>query len=135
MENLAKLTSLRSEYYIEFPSLEEFTIKSCPKLKTFIFDDMNCSFRTYKKLEVSGCPSLKNLFSASIVAKEWPVRFRFPNLTSLELHKLPELRNFYPGKHTVEWPVLKTLNLCDCGMHDTDEESQMQQPLFLAEEV
>ncbi|KAL5845722.1 hypothetical protein ACOSQ3_009246 [Xanthoceras sorbifolium] len=225
MRDLAKLTRLWSGYYIEFPSLKNFKIRSCPALETFIFDDkvrvpsleemeihnmdnlkmiwhnqldgdsfrkikslqvekcqkllnvftsnmcerllsmeslniFDCgsleeifelqgiiseegnsiaattqsrelSFSNLQNLRVSRCPSLKNLFAASIVANEGvlaqqvPARFCFPKLTSLVLIALPELRNLYHGRHKVKGPVLKTLDLSRCGT------SQMQQiPAF-----
>ncbi|KAH7568356.1 hypothetical protein JRO89_XS07G0280800 [Xanthoceras sorbifolium] len=91
------------------------------------------SFSNLQNLRVSRCPSLKNLFAASIVANEGvlaqqvPARFCFPKLTSLVLIALPELRNLYHGRHKVKGPVLKTLDLSRCGT------SQMQQSLLLDE--
>ncbi|KAK3200230.1 hypothetical protein Dsin_023645 [Dipteronia sinensis] len=53
----------------------------------------------------------------------------------LQLYKLPELRSFYPDRHTVEGPVLKTLQLCDCGIHHIDEEDHLLQPLSLVDKA
>ncbi|KAK2640403.1 hypothetical protein Ddye_028198 [Dipteronia dyeriana] len=92
-------------------------------------------FSNLEELTVSRCQSLKYLVAASIVENEVPARFYFPKLASLKLFKLPELRSFYQGRLTVEGPVLKKLKLCDCGIHVTDEEGQMQQPLFLVEQA
>ena len=132
-------------------SLESLEVSNCGSLEE-IFDlrelsiydsQIMLSFESLQRLVVSRCRSLENLFSASILAKEGvvmeeaPARFLFPKLTSLVLDNLRELRCFYPGRHKVEGPVLKTLELYDCGIHDTDEEGQMQQPSFfsLVEEV
>ena len=140
-----------SNIYGRLLCLESLQVRVCGSLEE-IFDlrelsiydsQIMLSFANLQKLRVSKCQSLKNLFSASILTKEGvlmeeaPARFHFPKLTSLELDDLPELRSFYPGRHKVEWPVLKTLELSYCGIQDTDEEGRMQQPFFvsLVEEV
>ncbi|TXG73703.1 hypothetical protein EZV62_002282 [Acer yangbiense] len=74
-------------------------------------------------------PNLKtlNLFEIcgieEIVAKEGAEdaaarTFVFPHLTCLKLHDLQELKCFYPGIHTIEWPVLKELELIGCDKMD-----------------
>ncbi|KAI9184865.1 hypothetical protein LWI28_001922 [Acer negundo] len=85
-------------------------------------------FSNLQELKVSRCQSLKYLFAASnnVANDEYSPKFLFPKLTSLRLWILPELRSFYPGRHTVEGPVLKRLDQYDCFIHDTDEEGQMQ---------
>ena len=118
-------------------SLESLEVSGCDSLKEIVvlrgINSERLSFANLQKLRVSRCRSLKNLFSASILAKEEaPDMFYFPKLTSLELYYLPQLRSFYPGRHKVEGTVLKTLELFYCGIHDTNEEGQMQQPLFLS---
>ncbi|KAK2640398.1 hypothetical protein Ddye_028193 [Dipteronia dyeriana] len=95
-------------------------------------------FSNLQELEVSECQSLKYLFAASNVANDdYSPKFLFPKLTSLKLYELPQLRSFYSGRHTVEGPALKRLELKDCGIPDSDEEGkmQMQQLLFLVEQA
>ncbi|KAK2643965.1 hypothetical protein Ddye_019160 [Dipteronia dyeriana] len=151
--------------HVEFPSLEKLCIQNCPEIREFIFSD-KVSFPSLQEIEidsmenlkmiwqnqliesvqycpklcnvnVSYCPSLKNLFPASItrrsllqleklhvsfcgikeiVSKEERIekdatRFVFPRLSSLELYSLEELGCFYPGKHTTEWPKLRELKV------------------------
>ncbi|MBA0561454.1 hypothetical protein Golob_018279, partial [Gossypium lobatum] len=42
------------------------------------------------------------------------VNFEFDHLYSLRLWRLPELKCFYPGKHTTKWPMLNKLELVEC---------------------
>ncbi|KAL5823786.1 hypothetical protein ACOSQ4_021686 [Xanthoceras sorbifolium] len=96
------------------------------------------------KVQVTSCKSLKNIFPASIarnlsrlnliyvkkcgiteiVEKEGGVKeavdrtFVFPELTSLSLHNLQQLRCFYPGMHMTKWPMLKKLGLSNCDEID-----------------
>lgn len=79
-----------------------------------------------------------------------PINFVFPNVTSLELKYLIELKSFYPGKHTTDWPRLKRLDVFHCArlclfapeflLQATYQDDQFQipddeQPLFLIEKV
>ncbi|XP_073265190.1 probable disease resistance protein At4g27220 isoform X2 [Populus alba] len=96
------------------------------------------SFHKLCTVDVKGCPGLRCLFPASIalnlpqleelriencgveeiVAKDEGLEegpeFLFPKFTDLHLEKLPELKRFYPGIHTSEWPRLKKLRVNDC---------------------
>ncbi|KAG6736113.1 hypothetical protein POTOM_061186 [Populus tomentosa] len=93
------------------------------------------SFHNLCTVEVEGCLGLRSLFPASIalnlvqleelqidtcgveeiVAKDEGLEegpeFLFPEVTDLHLVKLPELKRFYPGTHTSEWPRLETLRV------------------------
>ena len=66
-----------------------------------------------KELQIQDCATVEE-----IVAKEEGIEtttlFVFPRLFSLNLAKLPELKSFYPGKHTSEWPLLNKLKIYDC---------------------
>ena len=45
---------------------------------------------------------------------ETTTKFVFPRITSLNLQSLYELKCFYPGKHTLEWPSVKSLAIHKC---------------------
>ncbi|KAK3200438.1 hypothetical protein Dsin_023853 [Dipteronia sinensis] len=155
--------------------LQQLRIKGLPKLKHIWHKDAQAelSFENLQKVEVSNCQSLKDLFPASIarsllqliqlkvercgkleeiVAKEGEskaaVRFVFPEVTSIGLYNLPQLRAFYPGVHSSKWLVLKELEIVGCdkiellasellSVQENNEESHLdipaQQPLFLVE--
>ncbi|TXG65311.1 hypothetical protein EZV62_006586 [Acer yangbiense] len=116
MENLEKIwhNQLVKDSFCKLKSLEVY---DCKKLLNVFPSNICGSLLNLQELRVSYCRGLKNLFSASILAKEGvvmeeaPARFLFPKLTSLQLFCLPELRSFYPGRHKVEWHVLKSLDL------------------------
>ncbi|KAL5823708.1 hypothetical protein ACOSQ4_021608 [Xanthoceras sorbifolium] len=110
----------------------------------FTTDSMNAqNCQKLCKVVVNNCQNLKNLFPPSIamnlfqlkdlyvnrcgieevVAKEGADdiaarTFVFPQLTYLQLEDLLELKCFYPGIHTVEWPMLKKLDVIDCDKID-----------------
>jgi hypothetical protein len=120
--------------------LRELWLDSLPKLKhVWSMDPQEIfSFEKLQVVHIWNCPSLKSVFPTSvakalvqlkeldildcaveeIVAKEEGIEtvtlFLFPQLTFLVIVRLPELKSFYPGKHTSEWPSLKYLTIYNC---------------------
>ncbi|TXG69578.1 hypothetical protein EZV62_004513 [Acer yangbiense] len=108
------------------------------------------------KVSVERCQSLKNLFPASVVKNLWHLKdiyveecgikefvakeegaeeegdrtFVFPELTSLSLHSLLELKCFYPSIHTTKWPMLKKLNVIGCDKIDASELFNIQEVIL-----
>ncbi|KAJ6928875.1 hypothetical protein NC652_012892 [Populus alba x Populus x berolinensis] len=124
---------------VAFPDLEVFRIGEMDNLKVIWHNELRSdSFDNLCNVHVKGCPGLRSLFPASIaqnlpqleellivncgveeiVAKDEGLEegpeFLFPKVTDLHLVKLPELKRFYPGIHTSEWPRLKKLRVRDC---------------------
>ncbi|MBA0803758.1 hypothetical protein Gohar_013935, partial [Gossypium harknessii] len=158
---LPATAQLRELHIVELPKLK-YIWKSDPK---GIF-----SFKKICAISVCDCQSLKNVFPASI-AKDLPklgylaishsgveeivskleegsdsetaVNFEFDQLYDLILWKLPELKCFYPGKHTAKWPMLNKLEVVECGKmkilgthlntNNGQLDSPVHPPLFLVE--
>ncbi|KAG6775144.1 hypothetical protein POTOM_018573 [Populus tomentosa] len=122
---------------VAFPDLEAFQISDLDNLKVIWHNELRAdSFCKLKTLAVRGGKNLLNIFPSKvsslqleklvivncgveeIVAKEEGLEegpeFLFPKVTDLHLEKLPELKRFYPGIHTSEWPKLKKLRVNDC---------------------
>ncbi|TYG52046.1 hypothetical protein ES288_D10G311100v1 [Gossypium darwinii] len=120
---------------VAVPSLETMRISKLSNVKMIFHTDLPpISFQHLRKLRVSGCEILKNLFPASIAKhllqledlsisdcgveeivsegkglEDQPVRFEFPKVSSLEVTSLKELKCFYKGQHAIVWPMLKKL--------------------------
>ncbi|MFQ6657825.1 hypothetical protein Gotur_027337, partial [Gossypium turneri] len=125
---------------VAFPRLEKMTIDKLRNVKMMFHNNFAPgSFQNLRKIRVEGCGSLKNLFPVSIAkdlpqledlcitncgvekivskgegVEEQPVRFEFPQVSSLEVTSLKELKCFYEGQHTIVWPLLKKLKT-DCS--------------------
>ncbi|KAF2294554.1 hypothetical protein GH714_012550 [Hevea brasiliensis] len=170
--SLQEIYQLEGSNVIEAFELRK-SIQSLPSLKHVWRKDPQgvFTFQNLKSVEVSNCDVLKNLFPASIaesllqlekltiiecgveeiVAKPEDVEpapyycFKFPQLTSLELIELSELRSFYPGTHISEWQKLKSLNVRNCrkvmkfGWEEVHKQRQhnipIQQPLLLLDKM
>lgn len=64
--------------------------------------------------------------------------FEFPEVCSLTLRNLPELKCFYPAAHEAKWPKLKKLKTYHCGQEVLgmeEQQSSIQKPLFFFEKV
>ncbi|XP_058007404.1 uncharacterized protein LOC110653611 isoform X2 [Hevea brasiliensis] len=171
--SLQEIYQLEGSNVIEAFELRKLSIQSLPSLKHVWRKDPQgvFTFQNLKSVEVSNCDVLKNLFPASIaesllqlekltiikcgveeiVAKPEDVEpapyycFKFPQLTSLKLIELSELRSFYPGTHISEWQKLKCLEVRNCrkvrkfGLEEVHEEGQhsipIQRPLLLLEKM
>ncbi|KAJ0087501.1 hypothetical protein Patl1_07050 [Pistacia atlantica] len=136
-----------------FSKLKEVRVKFCEKLMTIVASNSTQGLLTFHSLEslhVENCWNMKSLFPVSIatgllqlkelkmfscglekiVAKEEAdktPRFLFPQLTFLQLDNLPQLKHFYLGLHTIEWPRLKQLLVDNCGktkVYASDGESK-----------
>ncbi|TXG66102.1 hypothetical protein EZV62_007377 [Acer yangbiense] len=155
--------------------LRELDLCSLPKMRHIWNKDprRKLSFQKLNKVTIGYCRSLENIFPASIARNlsqlehlymfgcdvmekivaeeegadlEAVTRFDFPRLTSLELRGLSQLRYFYPGRHTAEWPALNKLSISYCtdkigllASEENNEEGKLnilvQQPLFFVKKV
>ncbi|KAF2294542.1 hypothetical protein GH714_012397 [Hevea brasiliensis] len=150
--SLQEIYQLEGSNVIEAFELRKLSIQSLPSLKHVWRKDPQgiFTFQNLKSVEVSNCDVLKNLFPASIaesllqlenltirecgveeiVAKPEDVEpapyycFKFPQLTSLKLIELSELRSFYPGTHISEWQKLKSLNVHESQLGGIDFRAQ-----------
>ncbi|WJX31885.1 hypothetical protein P8452_20272 [Trifolium repens] len=119
--------------------LKTLTLSSLPKLKHIWNEDPHeiISFGNLCKVEVYNCQSLLYIFPLSlcqdlghlemldiescgveeIVEMEegsMEINFNFPQLNTLRLYLLTNLKNFYQGKHALDCPCLKIFNVYRC---------------------
>ncbi|XWS65124.1 hypothetical protein CRYUN_Cryun05aG0063900 [Craigia yunnanensis] len=137
LEHIFELGGLNREETVgvEYSQLRELEISWLPALKhVWNNDPLEIpTFQNLRKVKALRCSSLKNLFPVSIAKKlpqleyleirscgveeivsagerlEQPIRFKFPQVSYLELTYLKELKCFYPGNHATVWPMLKKL--------------------------
>ncbi|XP_044474533.1 uncharacterized protein LOC123202630 [Mangifera indica] len=128
-------------YGDSFCKLKEVRVEFCENLVTIVPSDSTQELLTFQNLEtltVENCWNIKNLFPVSIATSLLQIkkltlfscglgeivagqevdeapRSLFPQLTMLKLDNLPELKHFYLGLHTAEWPMLKELYVYDCN--------------------
>ena len=98
---------------ITFGKLNTVNIHSCSSLKSVFPTSVAKALMQLEELRITDCATVEE-----IIAKEEGIEtttlFVFPRLFSLYLESLPELKSFYPGKHTSEWPLLNRLTIYEC---------------------
>ncbi|KAI9073085.1 hypothetical protein K1719_044956 [Acacia pycnantha] len=118
LRSLPKLKNVWSDHYqgnVSFPSLRSVDVYNCESL-TSIFPTLSIAkgmLCDLEELQISKC-GVDVIVAKDQVSESVAVTFQFPRLTSLKLHYLPNLRNFYPQKHTLEWPHLQRLSIQCC---------------------
>ncbi|KAI9073087.1 hypothetical protein K1719_044958 [Acacia pycnantha] len=117
LTNLPKLKNVWSDHYqgnISFPSLRSVDVYKCESLTSIfpasIAKGMLCDL---EEIQITEC-GVDAIVAKDQVSESVVVTFGFPRLTSLMLSSLPNLRNFYPGKHTLELPQLNQLSIYCC---------------------
>ncbi|XP_034926484.1 probable disease resistance protein At4g27220 [Populus alba] len=138
--DLQALINVEQRLAVTASQLRHVDLRNLPHLKHVWNRDPQgiLSFHNLSSVRVEECPGLRSLFPASIalnlpqlevlridncgveeiVAKDEGLEegpeFLFPKVNFLQLRELPELKRFYPGIHTSEWPRLKKLGVYDC---------------------
>ncbi|XP_031275031.1 uncharacterized protein LOC116133465 [Pistacia vera] len=96
---------------LSFHNLETLTVMHCWNMKSLFPVSTATGLLQLKQLKMISC-GLEEIVAKEEV-DETP-RFLFPQLTFLMLANLPELKCFYLGLHTTEWPMLEFLGVFHC---------------------
>ncbi|KAJ6928865.1 disease resistance protein 2 [Populus alba x Populus x berolinensis] len=138
--DLQTLINVEQRLAVTATQLRVVRLTNLPKLKHVWNRDPQgiLSFHNLCTVHVRGCLGLRSLFPASIalnllqleelliencgveeiIAKDEGLEegpeFLFPKVTYLHLVEVPELKRFYPGIHTSEWPRLKKFWVYHC---------------------
>ncbi|XP_030958834.1 uncharacterized protein LOC115980752 [Quercus lobata] len=114
--NLGKLKhvwSMDPQGIITFAKLRKIEIGGCSSLKSVFPTSVAKALMQLEELEINDCAMVEE-----IVAKEEGIEtttlFEFPQLKTLILRNLPELKSFYQGKHILECPLLNYLHISKC---------------------
>ena len=131
-----------------FQNLQKISVWECESLQSLFPASVARCLMQLEDLRIADC-GVEEIISREEIAKA-AARFVFPKVTLLVLCKLPKLKWFCRGVHTSKWPLLKELEVSKCdqieifaskilNFQETIEQSQqetsIQQPLFLVEEV
>lgn len=140
-----------NEYASCFLNLTRLIVKGCDKLKYLFTSSIVRKFSQLQHLEICYCKVLEEIVAKEGEAEaEATAAFVFQRVTFLKLWNLSELKTFYPGLHTSEWPELKRLEVYGCdkiktfasesrSFSVTSKKGQLhipvEQTLFLVEKV
>ncbi|XP_044463350.1 uncharacterized protein LOC123194258 [Mangifera indica] len=133
-ENLLTIVSSNStQGLLTFQNLETLTVENCWNIKSLFPVSIATSLLRLKQLTLCYC-SLEEIVAKQEI--DGTQRFLFPQLTWLKLSNLPELKHFYMGSYTAEWPILKELLVYSCKKIKVYAlEGESQPALFWFEKV
>ncbi|XP_050274602.1 uncharacterized protein LOC126717203 isoform X2 [Quercus robur] len=132
---------------LAFQNLHKVEVSNCKSMKSLFPDSVAKSLEQLESLKIHNC-GLEEIVAME-EGSEIVTKFVFPRLLSLILELMPDLKCFYPEKHTLEWPSLKHLTIHECdkvkivalnefSFLDTDglgHHVPAQQPFLLFEKV
>ncbi|XP_028755728.1 uncharacterized protein LOC114715091 [Neltuma alba] len=128
---LPKLKNVWSNHcqgYVSFPSLRNVSAYDCESLTSmFPASIVKGVLRDLEQLHISDC-GIEVIVAKDQVSESVTSTFEFPRLTSLELSFLQNLKNFYPQRHTLEWPQLRQLSIRYCDEIEIFEKEVSSSP-------
>ncbi|XP_030959915.1 disease resistance protein At4g27190-like [Quercus lobata] len=116
LKNLPKLKHVWAsdpEEILTFQNLRQVKVSKCETLESLFPISVAKSLEQLKSLSINDCELMEEIVAFK-EGLESTTKFVFPRITSLSLQLLLELKCFYPGKHTLEWPSLEILTIFEC---------------------
>ncbi|KAJ6885240.1 disease resistance protein [Populus alba x Populus x berolinensis] len=110
--DLQALINVEQRLAVTASQLRVVRLTSLPHLRSLFPASIALNLPQLEELQIDTC-GVEEIVAKDEGLEEGP-EFLFPKVTDLHLEKLPELKRFYPGIHTSEWPRLKTLRVIDC---------------------
>ncbi|XP_056159421.1 uncharacterized protein LOC115691916 [Syzygium oleosum] len=114
MDNLSKIWTDGPQETLTFDHLREVEALNCKSLGNLFSNWVVKSLSQLKKLRVESCGLEEIITSGYDTPHSTIAQFLFPNLTSLVLHDMPQLKSFCPNLPTLNWPSLKELRVTHC---------------------
>ena len=112
LPNLKHVWSSDPQAYLTYQNLREVEIDGCIFLKSVFPISVAKSLTQLEELRIKNC-GVEEIVAME-EGSETTIEFVLPRVTCLELEDLPELKYFYPRKHTSKWPSLERLTIYGC---------------------
>ncbi|KAJ6757123.1 hypothetical protein OIU74_026385 [Salix koriyanagi] len=139
LQKLKKVWNTNPHGILSFQNLHLVNARNCPSLKSLFPASVALGLPQLEELKLNNC-GVEEIVAEEERLGEAP-KFVFPKTSSFIIWDLPELKSFYPGRHTSEWPVLKKINVSCCNevpVFDLERDQlgmEVQQPFFSFEKV
>ncbi|XP_057720697.1 uncharacterized protein LOC130935134 [Arachis stenosperma] len=133
LPNLNKVWSRDPEGVVDFKSLRSIKVSDCEKLSNVLPASIAKGLKKLEELSIKSCGEMEEIVDAGSETNN--EQLEFPEVTSMELCYLRNIRHFYNGRQSIECPKLKRLVVNSCvklRAFTTDEEGI---PVFSAEKV
>ncbi|WVZ06542.1 hypothetical protein V8G54_019888 [Vigna mungo] len=135
LPNLVNVWNGDTGEIVKCNNLQSIRVYESPKLKYLFPVSIANDLQKLEVLEVWDCWAMIEIIGLDKHSTESAITFKFPHLNTLSLIDLHDLRSFYSGIHTLEWPPLKKLEIVDCSMLQgltSEITNSSEQPIVLA---
>ncbi|KAF8038079.1 hypothetical protein BT93_B0820 [Corymbia citriodora subsp. variegata] len=100
-----------------FRNLRTLKVQNCENLRFLFSSSMAKALGQIKEIEIESCELMEEIIDVQEEELEEAATtdpLEFPLLTSLSLVKLPNLKRFFCGKHSIHYPSLTRLTISQC---------------------
>ncbi|XP_027906929.1 uncharacterized protein LOC114166401 isoform X2 [Vigna unguiculata] len=104
---------------IIFPQLMYLEVESCISLPYLFTSSTAKSLGELKSMKIKECKSIEEIISKEGEESDEKVEIKFEQLQHLYLEKLDELRCFYDGNFTLNFPSLEEVHVIKCSSMKT----------------
>ncbi|KAI4353030.1 hypothetical protein L6164_002008 [Bauhinia variegata] len=116
LPNLKHIWKKETHRVISFRNLLTVNVVDCENLESVFPVSLSKDLVQLQEVDIKSS-GLVEIFSTEDGLEE--CRFDFPQFTKLRLWDLTKLKCFYPGRHILDCPSLKNLNIYHCGTLQT----------------
>ncbi|KAK3420029.1 hypothetical protein EUGRSUZ_G00806 [Eucalyptus grandis] len=115
MDDLSKIWTDNPLETPTFDCLREVGVWNCKSLETLFPYWVATSLTKLQIIQVESCEIDEIVASGDDTPCSNTTQDHFPKLTSLALHDMPRLKSFYPNLPSLNWPLLKELQVTHCN--------------------
>ncbi|KAA8539120.1 hypothetical protein F0562_025812 [Nyssa sinensis] len=122
LHNLPKLVemwwNIDTKGIIVCPKLSSLKVIKCDRLRNLFLPSKVKGFAHLEELYIANCLIVEEVVAKEEQGEDSGDKVVFLQVHTLVLKNLPNLRSFYSGNLTLEWPSLETVKVEDCpNMH------------------
>ncbi|XP_039172703.1 uncharacterized protein LOC120295545 [Eucalyptus grandis] len=114
MDNLSKIWNFGPQETLTFKHLHKVEAQNCKNLENLFPYWVATSLVQLKELRVESCGLKEIVTSGDDTPCPITTQFLIPELTSLVLHDMPQLKSFCSIMSTLNWPFLMELRVTHC---------------------
>jgi len=132
---LVHIWKVDTDEILNFNNLQSIVVYDSKMLKYLFPLSVAKGLEKLETLEVSNCWEMEEVVACDSQSNEEIITFSFPQLNTLSLQYLFELKSFYPGPHNLEWPFLKKLFILFCNKLEETTSLQVKSIFSATEKV
>ncbi|KAL9315080.1 hypothetical protein ACSQ67_016081 [Phaseolus vulgaris] len=135
LPKLVHIWKVDTDEILNFNNLQSIVVYDSKMLKYLFPLSVAKGLEKLETLEVSNCWEMEEVVACDSQSNEEIITFSFPQLNTLSLQYLFELKSFYPGPHNLEWPFLKKLFILFCNKLEETTSLQVKSIFSATEKV